>query len=88
VALATVPAAIVKGAEVEPCGTVTDAGTPAAAGLELTSETTMPLAGAAAVRVTVPLPDWPLVIEPGPVTLLRAGTDGLTVMGNVSLTPR
>ncbi len=87
-ALTTVPAVIVKLAEVAPAATVTDAGTLAAVELELASETAAPPLGAAAVNVTVPVPDWPLVIELGPVTLLRAAAGGLTVTVNVSFMPR
>ena len=87
-ALATVPAVIVKVAEVEPDATMTDAGTLAAMELELASVTTAPPLGAAAVRVTVPVPDWPLLTELGPVTLLRAAVGGLTVTVNVSFRPR
>jgi hypothetical protein len=52
----TAPAVTVNVADVEPCGTVTLAGTVAAAVLELESETTTPPVAAADVRVTVPVP--------------------------------
>ena len=87
-ALATVPAVIVKVAEVEPDATVTEAGTLAAVELELASVTTAPPLGAAAVRVTVPVLGWPLEIELGPVTLLSVAGGGLTVTVNVSFMPR
>lgn len=87
VEVATVPVVTEKVADVEPCGTVTDAGTLAAAfGLE--SDTTAPPEGAAAIRVTVPVPDWPLTIVPGDTEiLLRAPGGGLTIKPNVSLAP-
>lgn len=52
----TVPAVTVKVAEVAPDATVMDAGTIAAEVFELESVTTAPLAGADAVRLTVPAP--------------------------------
>jgi hypothetical protein len=58
----TVPAAIGKVADCEPCGLVTDEATPAACGFELDSATTAPPLPAGEVSVTVPVPDWPLVI--------------------------
>ena len=75
-------------AEVEPGGTVIVVGTLAAAALELESDTTAPLVPAGPVRVTVPVPDWPLTIVPGLTEiLLKAAGDGLTVRANVLLTP-
>lgn len=75
-------------AEVEPCGTVTFAGTLAAVVLELDRDTTTPPDPAADVRLTVPVPDSPLTIVPGLTeTLLRAAGGGLTVMPNVALAP-
>ena len=55
---------------------------------ELESETTVPPKGAAAVRVTVPVPDCELTIVPGDTeTLLSATAGGFTVNPNVSLMP-
>ena len=74
VAVVTLPAVTVNVAELEPCGTVTVVGTLAAVALELASEMAMPPVPAAAVRVTVPVPDWPLVIVLGLTEIpLRAG---------------
>ena len=56
----TVPAWTLNGAAVAPAATRTDAGTDAAAGLELESETVMPPVGAAAVSVT----EFPVVAVP------------------------
>ena len=82
------PAVTVNAAEVEPAGTVTLAGTPAAVLLELESVTTAPPVPAAAVRVTVPVPVWPLTIVLGLTeTLLSAAGGGVTVTPNVMLTP-
>src|SRR4051794_22215991 len=58
---ATVLVVTVKVALVAPAGTVTLAGTFAAAVLLLASVTTIPPAGAAAVRVTVPVEELPPV---------------------------
>ena len=76
-------------AEDEPCAIVTLAGIEAAA-LELPSATVTPPDPAAAVSVTVPVADCPLVIELGDTeTLLNAatGAGGFTVKLAVSLTP-
>lgn len=87
VAVATLPAVTEKVADIAPCATVTAAGTLAAA-LGLESDTTAPPEGAADVRVTVPVPDWPLTIVVGATeTALSAAGGGLTVNPNVSLTP-
>jgi hypothetical protein len=84
----TVPVVTENVAEVEPCGTVTDAGTLAAVEFELDSDTTTPPEPAAEVRLTVPVPAWPLTIVLGLTeTLLSIGGGGLTVIPNVSLTP-
>lgn len=53
----TIPVDTVKVAEVEPCGTVTDAGTLAAEVFELESVTAAPPFPAAVLRVTDPVPD-------------------------------
>jgi hypothetical protein len=77
-------------AEFEPCGTVTVAGTLIAELFELESisETAAPPEPAAAVRVTVPVPDWPPMIVLGLTeTLLRAPGNGSTVTPNVAFTP-
>ena len=77
----------VKVAEVEPCGTVTDAGTVAAEG-KAESVIVAPPDGAAAVSCTVPVADWPLMIVFGETeTLLRAAGTGLTVTPVLSVTP-
>jgi hypothetical protein len=86
--LVIVPAVTEKMAEIAPCGTVTLEGTLAAVVLELESETRTPPEPAAAVRLTVPVADLPLVIAVGlTVILLSAGTGGLTVALAVMLTP-
>jgi hypothetical protein len=84
----TVPVATVKVVVVEPCGTVTNAGTVAAEGFELESVTTAPPGPAAVLRVTDPVPDCPLTIVPGLTeTLLSAASNGFTVRANVASTP-
>ena len=75
-------------AEVAPCATITLEGTLAAVVLELESDTATPPVPAAVVRVTVPVPVWPLTIVPGLTeTLLRAAGGGFTVTPNVLFTP-
>jgi hypothetical protein len=74
------PVVTVKVAEVAPWGTVTDTGTLATETFELESDTTAPPEPAAAVRLTVPVLDWPLTIVPGETkTLLSAAARGFTV---------
>jgi hypothetical protein len=75
-------------AEVAPCGTVTLAGTLAAAELELESDTTAPPVGAAPVNVTAPVPVCPLTIVVGlTVTLLSVAPGGMMVTVAVFVTP-
>ena len=82
------PAVTVNVADVDPAGTVTLAGTLAAVLLELESVTTTPPVPAAEVRLTVPVPVWPLMIVLGLTeTLLNAAAGGLMVTPNVLLTP-
>jgi hypothetical protein len=81
-----------KVADVEPCGTITVEGTLTDAVLELESDTMTPPLPAGAVRVTVPVADWPLSIAQGLTQkFLRTGccgfVAGLTVIPNVMLTP-
>jgi hypothetical protein len=83
----TLPAATVKVVDVEPCGTVTLAGTVAAVVFELESDTTTPPLPAAKVRLTVPVPDWPLTIVPGLTDKLARAGAGLTVRPTVALAP-
>jgi hypothetical protein len=67
-------------AEVEPCGIVMEVGTVAALEFELESDITAPPDPAAAVRLTVPVPDWPPTIVAGLTeTLLSAAGGGFTV---------
>jgi len=87
VAVVTLPAVTKKVAAVAPCGTATLEGTLAAVVLELDRDTATPPIPAAAVRVTVPLPDWPLTIVLGPMILLSADGGGLTVTPNVVVAP-
>jgi hypothetical protein len=87
VAVFTVVLATVNVTEVAPSGTVTEAGTLTAEVFELESDTTAPPEGAAAVSVTVPVPDWPLTIVLGLTeTLLSAAATGFTVIPAVLLT--
>jgi hypothetical protein len=84
----TLPAVSVKLADVAPCATVVVAGTLPAAVLELESDTTTPPAGAGEVRVTVPVPAWPLRIVLGTIeTLLSAAGGGLIATLAVRLIP-
>jgi len=72
----------------DPCGTVTDAGTLAIAAFELDSESTAPPAPAGDVRLTVPFTDWPLTIVLAPsVRLLSVASGGFTVRPEVRLAP-
>ena len=74
------PAVTVNVADVDPAGTVTLEGTLAAVLSELESDTTTPPVPAAAVRLTVPVPDWPLTIVLGLTeTLLRAACGAIYV---------
>ena len=82
------PAVTVKVADVAPCGIVTVAGTLAALVLELASETTAPPLPAAADKLTVPVPVWPLAIVLGLTeTALNAPGKVLTVTLNVAVPP-
>ena len=77
----TVPALTVNVADVAPAATVTLVGTLAADEFELESVTTAPPEGAAEVRVTVPVTEFPLVTEPELiVTPLRAALTGAGLM--------
>jgi hypothetical protein len=88
VAVLTLPEVTVKVTEVAPCGTVTVAGTPAAEVFELATDTTAPPDGAAAVSVTVPVPDCPLTMVLGETeTALRAVATGSTVRLKVAVPP-
>jgi len=67
---------------------VTLEGTVTAAVLELDSETVTPPLPAAAVKLTVPVPDRPLVIVLGLTeTLLSAAGGGSIVTAKVALAP-
>ena len=82
------PAVTVKLPELDPCETMTVAGTVAALVLELESDTTTPPLPAGALRLTMPAADWPLMIVPGLTeTLLSTAVGGLMVTPNVALTP-
>jgi hypothetical protein len=79
--------AAVKVAVVAPAGTVTDAGTWAAAVLPEVKPTTAPPVGAGLSRVTVPVDDTPPSTVAGlTLTPLSAGTGALTVRLAVRLT--
>ena len=83
----TLPAFTVNVAALDPCGIETLEGTLATAGLELESDTATPPAPAGAVRLTIPAPVSPLMIELGlTVTLLSTAGGGLTVIPNVAFT--
>jgi hypothetical protein len=84
----TLPAATEKLADWAPWGIVTEEGTLAAAGFELDSNTRAPPLPAGAVKLTVPEPDWPLVIWLGArEILLSPGDGGLIVTLAVRLRP-
>lgn len=99
----TLPAVTGNVIDVEPCGTVTVVGrtvtgtdaelnpsTGVGAVLELESNTTAPPVPTGPVRVTVPMPDWPLTMVPGATEILlklNAAGAGLTVRLNVLLEP-
>jgi hypothetical protein len=76
-------------AVVAPAATVIEAGTVAAAVLELDSVTTAPPAGAAAVNVTVPVAGLPPTIVDGATLtdVSAAATGGVTVNAAVLVTP-
>ena len=83
----TLAAVTVKVAELEPCGTVIDAGIVTVEG-EGESMTTAPPDGAAAVSCIVPVADWPLVIALGEIDmLLRAAGKGFTMTPAVMVAP-
>ena len=87
VAVVTLPVVTENVAELEPCGTVTETGTLAAAELELESDTTAPPGPADVERLTVPVLDCRLTTMLGLTeTLLSVGATGLTVMPNVAMT--
>jgi hypothetical protein len=89
VEVVTLPVVTLNVAEAEPCGTVTEAGAPAIEALELEIDMVAPPVPAAAVRLTVPVPDCPLVMELGLTEMpLRAPGSGLTVTLEVALTPK
>jgi len=84
----TLPAVTENVEEVDPCGTVTEAGTEAAVVFELETETTAPPEPAGAVIVIVPTPAWPLTMVLGLTeTLLSAAAGGLIVIAKLLLTP-
>lgn len=88
VATVTLPPVTENVADVDPCGTVTVAGTLAPAVFELESDITAPPLPAGPVRVTAPVPDWPATIVLGLTEiLLRASAGGLTVIPNVEVAP-
>jgi len=95
VAVFTLAVVTTNVAVVEPCATVTVAGTPAAAAFELESVITMPPAPAGPVRLRVPLPDCPAMMTVGLTEMpLRAGDAegaggaGVMVRPKVAVTPR
>lgn len=88
IAALTEPAVTLNVAVVAPGGTVTLAGTLAAAALELESDITEPPAGAGSVSFTVPVEDCPLAIVWGTTPTLRSVVaGGSMVTPNVSFTP-
>ena len=87
--MVTLTVLTVNVADVAPCGIVTVAGTLAALVLEELSETTAPPLPAAADKVTVPVPVWPLAIVLGLTdTLLNAAGGGVMLkLDEVTLAP-
>jgi len=88
VAEPTVPAFSEKEADVEPFGTLIDEGTFKAVVLEVDKEMVMPAPSAGAVKLTVPVPDWPLTRPVGLIErLFSAGGGGLIVTAEVVVIP-
>jgi hypothetical protein len=88
VVVVTLPVAIGNVVEVKPCGTTTEAGTLAAVEFELERDTIAPPEPAAEVRLTIPVPAWPLTIVLGLTEkVLSAAGGGFTVSTKVSLAP-
>ena len=87
VLVATVSVVALNVVEVDPAGTVTDAGTVAAAVLLLESVTSTPPAGAAEVSVTVPVDVAPPTTAVGLIATAERAAAGFTVNVAVLLTP-
>lgn len=88
VTVGTVPEITENFTDVDPCWTVTLAGTLSAAAFELDSTSVTPPLPAAAVRVTTPLVELALLsTEEVSDRLLRATVGGLTVTTNALFTP-
>jgi hypothetical protein len=88
----TLPVATVNRADLEPRGILTLDRTLAAVVLELESDTSTPPVPAASIRLTVPVPEWPLTIVLGLTEMLLSAVgdlagSGLTMRPNVLLTP-
>ena len=84
-AVLTLPAVILKVAEESPAATVTLAGTLAALGFELESDTTTPPAGAAPVSATRAYSDRPPEIVPELNVIPLSATAGFPVGSMVTL---
>jgi hypothetical protein len=88
VTVLTLPVVTEKVCDVEPCGTLTETGTEATFELELERVTTAPPEPAGVDSVTVPDPEFPLMIVDGVTEMpVRATGAGLTVRPVVTFAP-
>ena len=82
----TIAPVMAKVADVEPCGTVTDAGI-VTAEVDFERLTVAPPVGATALSCTIPTADWPPEIAVFENPMLERATSGFTVRPAVTVAP-